>query len=252
MVQTPALLLFRRRLPSWAAALAAALLAWPALAADDASPVNAELRRALESWTRERAEAAEPAGSSTGPWRMEVELGQLDPRLRLAPCARIEPYLPSGSRPWGRTRVGLRCTDGPTRWNVFLPVQVRVLANALVLREPLRAGTEVTAEHLGEAEVDWAAQRLPPMLDAGQIVGHKLARGLDAGDPLRASDLQRTVWFDAGDSVRVVAIGPGYEVSAQGQALGRGLDGQSVRVRTAAGRVISGTAVGERRVELPL
>ncbi len=251
MVRTPTLLLRRgllRLLPS----MLAAMLAAPAIAADDNSPLNAELRKVLEGWTRERAETADPGASSAGPWRLEVELGQLDPRLRLAPCARIEPYLPGSSRPWGRTRVGLRCVDGPTRWNVFLPVQVRVLAPAPVLREPLPAGTELTPEHLGEAEVDWAAQRQPPLLDPGQLIGRRLSRGLDAGAPLRATDLQRPVWFDAGDTVKVVALGPGYEVSAQGQALSRGLDGQSVRVRTAAGRVITGTAVAERRVELPL
>jgi flagella basal body P-ring formation protein FlgA len=32
--------------------------------------------------------------------RLEVEVGELDPRLKLAPCDRIEPYLPSGVRLW--------------------------------------------------------------------------------------------------------------------------------------------------------
>ena len=61
-----------------------------------------------------------------GDARIEIEPGQLDPRLKLTPCRRIEPYLPTGSTAWGRTRVGLRCLQGPTRWNVYLPVTVRV------------------------------------------------------------------------------------------------------------------------------
>ena len=77
----------------------------------------------------------------------------IDPRLRLAPCARITPYLPAGSRPWGRTRVGLRCEDGPTHWNVSLPVTVQIFAPALVLREPLPAGAELSPDLLAEAEV---------------------------------------------------------------------------------------------------
>ena len=32
---------------------------------------------------------------------MEVSVGTLDSRLRLAPCSRVEPYLPAGSRLWG-------------------------------------------------------------------------------------------------------------------------------------------------------
>lgn len=233
-----------------AATLCAALLATgAATAADDALP---QALQQVQAWTQAQAQASADAASAWGPVRVEVEPGRLDPRLRLAPCARIEPYLPGNSRPWGRTRVGLRCVDGPTRWNVYLPVQVRVLAVAPVLAQPLPAGTEITPEHLVDAEVDWAASRQPPLVDTERMIGRRLVRALPAGEALRAADLQRPVWFDAGDTVKVVAVGPGYEVSAQGQALGRGLDGQSVRVRTGAGRVITGTAVAERRVELPL
>ena len=62
----------------------------------------------------------------------------------------------------------------------------------------------------------------------------------------------RKVWFAAGDRVKVVAAGPGFRIGTEGQALTRGLDGQSVRVRTEGGRVLTGTAVGEREVEVAL
>jgi hypothetical protein len=52
------------------------------------------------------------ASSGDLPLRMEVEVGALDRRLTLAPCAQVEPYLPAGSRLWGKTRVGLRCVQG--------------------------------------------------------------------------------------------------------------------------------------------
>ena len=89
--------------------------------------------------------------------RIEIEPGQLDPRLKLTPCRRIEPYLPTGSTAWGRTRVGLRCTDGPVNWNVFLPVTVRVWSPAVVNAGPLQAGAEIRAEDLQIREVDIAS-----------------------------------------------------------------------------------------------
>jgi len=202
----------------------------------------------LEQWTQARADEAGPQAGA----RVEVELGQLDPRLRLAPCNRIEPYLPAGSRPWGRTRVGLRCTEGTVHWNVYLPVTVRVMAPAPVLREPLPAGTELAEDHFTEAEVDWAEARNLPVTTIDGLIGQRLARALPAGAALHDNDLQRRVWFAAGERVQVVAVGRGYRVQAEGQALSRGLDGQRVRVRTENGRVISGVAVAERRVEMPL
>ncbi|MCP5286191.1 MAG: flagellar basal body P-ring formation protein FlgA [Burkholderiaceae bacterium] len=234
---------------SAAGSAAAQSLATQASAGEQDALGDAVLQ-SLQGWTRDHAQAGVPAGQ--GAARVEVELGRLDPRLRLAPCVRIEPYLPANSRPWGRTRVGLRCVDGPTRWNVFLPVQVKVFAPATVLNTSLPVGAEVSVEHLTEAEVDWADGRQPPVTEAAALVGRRLTRAVSAGEPLRASDLQRPVWFQAGDAVKIVALGRGFEVSGEGQALARGVDGQSVRVRTPAGRVITGTAVAERRVELPL
>ena len=125
-------------------------------------------------------------------------------------------------------------------------------APALVLREPRRAGHELRESDLVLGEADWAAHADAPITQLGAMVGRALARPLPAGQPVRPDSLQRRQWFAAGDTVRVIARGAGYSVSGEGQALTRGLDGESARVRTAGGRVVTGTAVAENRVEIPL
>lgn len=227
----------------------AALLALPALALAQGSDV------ALDADTLQRIQIlGEEAGSTLAPGalRVEIEPGRLDPRLRLAPCERIEPYLPPGARPWGRSRVGLRCVQGPSPWNVYLPVTVRIFAPAWVTAVPLPAGSVLRSEHLRQAEVDWAAAPTPPLADPARLLGRQLARPLPAGAAPRQADLKRRQWFAAGDTVQLVARGQGFSVSGAGQALGPGLEGQLVRVRTDNGRVLSGQAVGRNRVEVSL
>ncbi len=90
------------------------------------------------------------------PLRLEVTIGELDPRLQLAPCERIEPYLPVGTRLWGKTRMGLRCTQGSSKWNVFLPLTVKAFGPAWVIRDPIPSGGVLTEHHAMQAEVDWA------------------------------------------------------------------------------------------------
>ena len=191
-------------------------------------------------------------GDTGQPPRIEVQVGRPDARLRLAACAQIVPYLPAGTRPLGRTRIGLRCVQGPSAWNISLPVTVKVWAPAVVAATTLPVGTVLGPQHLARAEVDLAERSDPALLLPAAALGRTLARGQAPGDALRRDDLKLRQWFNAGDTVRILAVGPGFAVGSEGQALGPGLDGQVARVRTEGGRIVSGIAAGAHRVELPL
>ncbi|MBI3367261.1 MAG: flagellar basal body P-ring formation protein FlgA [Burkholderiales bacterium] len=184
--------------------------------------------------------------------RIEVELGKLDANLTLAPCQKIEPYLLPGMKPWGRTRIGLRCLLGATRWNVFLPMTVKVFARSLVAATALPAGTVLQDSHLVEQEVDIAASQDAAISKPALALGRALARPLAAGEALRGNDLKLRQWFAAGDIVRVVAVGPGYAVSIDAEAISPGIEGRAARVRTDSGRIISGIPSGERKMEIAL
>jgi len=184
--------------------------------------------------------------------RVMVELGQADPRLRLAPCQRAEPYLLPGLKLWGRSRIGLRCVEGSSRWNVSLPLTVHVFAPALVAVGPLDAGTTLSAEHLRLAEVDIAADPGAVFTELAPLLGRSLGRPVQAGEALRSGSLKQRQWFAAGAQVKVTARGAGFAIAGEGQALGQGLDGQEVRVRFENGRTVTGRAIAEREVEVLL
>lgn len=222
------------------AALAGTLLAGMAQAQAVADPA-ADLPALTQRWLDDAIARNQPAGL---PLRMEVSIGALDTRLRLAPCARVEPYLPAGSRLWGRTRLGLRCVEGQSAWNVFLPVTVKAWGPAWVLTGNVASGAVLAASDAAEAEVDWAADAAPIVANSDQWVGQIASRPLVAGQALRQPMVRAPSIFKAGAQVRVVAQGPGFAVTSAGQALTAGAAGQTVRVRMDNGRTISGI-VGE-------
>lgn len=208
---------------------------------------GAELGQRIADMTRDGARLLSPTAA-----RIEVVVGELDPRLQLAPCERIEPYLPPQATVWGRTRVGLKCVQGPKRWNVSLPVTVRVWVPSLVASMALPAGTVLEARHLELAEVDLAASPGVAVRAAPQAVGRTLQRGLPAGEALRQQDLKARQWFASGETVRVTASGPGWRVVSEGQALAAGIEGTPVRVRLENGRLVQTRPVADRQVEVML
>jgi flagella basal body P-ring formation protein FlgA len=97
----------------------------PALAqAVDAASNAPALHARAQHWLDQNLNLTE---HTVGPaLRREVVVGELDPRLHLAPCDQVEPFLPVGTRLWGKTRLGLRCNQGVVKWSVFLPITVKV------------------------------------------------------------------------------------------------------------------------------
>ena len=191
---------------------------------------------------------------ATGPGatRIEVVVGQLDPRLHLAPCERIEPYLPPNVRLWGKSRIGLRCKEGRTLWNVYLPITVQAWGRALVVPAGATAGSVLGNADLDEAEVDLAEEFTPTFLDRQQLVGRTLAEALKPGQAVRQAHIKVRQWFAAGETVKLVAAGDGFALEGFGQAITNGIEGQPARVRTESGHVVTGVPSGERRMELTL
>lgn len=225
----------------------AALALFVIVAIVPAAPARAAEDAGLQQQVRQFASSSL---KTHGGMRVEVEVGSLDPRLKLAPCNQIQPYLPANARLWGRSRIGLRCASGPTRWNVFLPVTVKVFAKALVATRALPAGTVLAESDLAQEEVDLAEDSAVALVSIDQAVGRALDRPLAAGRSLRQNHLKARQWFAAGETVQVVAQGPGFRVAGAGQALTAGVEGQPVRIRTESGRILTAEAVGERRAEV--
>jgi flagella basal body P-ring formation protein FlgA len=205
-----------------------------------------------QAWINGAMAQTQSQQNSIPSMRMEVVVGLLDSRLKLAPCNKVEPYIPTGTRLWGKSRVGLRCLDGSVRWNVFLPVTVKAYGKAWVLNTNVPAGTVLRMTDASEADVDLAEDSSPITADPSQWVGLTAARQLVSGQAIRHSSVRATSAFTAGSSVRVIAQGAGFSISTEGQALVAGILGQNVRVRMENGRVVSGLVVDQHTVRIDL
>ncbi|MCV0441375.1 MAG: flagellar basal body P-ring formation chaperone FlgA [Hydrogenophaga sp.] len=216
-----------------------------------ASESTDALENTARAWLKPTLDAQLPQDAEL-PLRTEVVMGSLDSRLRLAPCAKVEPHLPPGSRLWGRSRIGLRCVDGPRRWNVYIPVTIKAWGPAWVLRRPVDAGATLSQDDAEQVEVDWAAQSSAVLARPDMWVGQQTAFALTPGQAIRENMVRPTKAFAAGDQVRVNGSGTGFSISATGKALTHGLVGQSARIRLPGGRVVTGEVQDDQTVEMAL
>jgi flagella basal body P-ring formation protein FlgA len=211
---------------------------------------SAQVQALAQRWAAEAVEASQANASPR--LHMEVQVGAMDSRLKLAACGNMEAYVPPGARLWGRSRVGVRCIDGMSRWNITLPATVKAMGAAWVVKGQVLSGAQVGVGDLVLNEVDWAEDASPVIQDKAQWVGQVATRTLSTGQTLRQGMVKAAQVFQAGASVRVLAQGPGFEVSSDAQALSAGVIGQPARVRMDNGRITSGLVLDTKTVKIDI
>lgn len=175
------------------------------------------------------------------PGTVNVTVGQIDARTSLPACAALEAFMPNGSRVWGKTTVGIRCTT-PSPWTVYISATVQIMAEYLVTAAPLAQGQLIGPNDIAKVKGDLTMLPSGIITDPAQAIGRTLASSLRTGSPLRNDILRSQQAVQQGQTVRVVSAGPGFRVSTEAKALNNATDGQVAQARTTSGQVVSGVA----------
>ncbi len=184
------------------------------------------------------------------PGRVEIAFAANRVRTHAAPCSDLEPFVPQGAKLWGRANIGLRCKDTNIRWNVFVPIEVRVFVPALTAARNLSSGQSLEAEDYLLREIDITREPNGVMTDPAQLDARITTRPVPAGTALRTDMLKIRPTITSGDLVKVVYMGSGFTIASEGKALASASTGQSLRVQMDSGRIINGMVRSGPMVEL--
>lgn len=173
------------------------------------------------------------------PGKIDFSVDQIDNRIALRPCRNIEAFLPAGSKLIGRVAIGVRCAE-PGGWSIFVPVQIKITLDLLVSARAMTTGQIIHAEDLTRQKTEMTQNT--GMTDANLAIGKVLTYSISAGYVLRENMLRAPYSVKQGQSVKLYATGGGFSLSNTGVALNNASEGESVQIRTASGRVVSGNA----------
>ena len=181
------------------------------------------------------------------PGKVSYKINEIDQRITLSECARLEAFLPSGSQLMGKTAIGVRCNEA-NGWSIFVPVQIRISLNLLVSARPLPLGHTLQKEDIASQAIE--TSRTDGLTDPRQAVGKVLRYNIAAGQVLREDMLRLPYSVTQGQVVQLAVQGSGFSIRSEGVALSNASEGQTVQIRTNLGRVISGVARAGGVVEI--
>ena len=183
------------------------------------------------------------------PGIVEISIGSIDPRLQLSRCDKLDMYIPSGGKLWGNSTVGIRC-EQPSPWSIYVPVNVKVVAEVIVSAKQLTTGTIISASDLAKLPADLTQLPGSVMTMPEQAIGKTVTTGVPPGYVLRMDMLRSPNIILQGQTVKIVTHGNGFSVSAEGKALGNAAVGQTISIRTPSGQVVTGIAKPEGYVQI--
>ncbi|WP_339548024.1 flagellar basal body P-ring formation chaperone FlgA [Pseudomonas sp. RA_35y_Pfl2_P32] len=191
--------------------------------------------------------------SSQTEGRYEIEVKQLDPRLRLPTCDKeLTASLESPAKPVGRVTVKVRC-DGASPWTVFVPAQVRLFREVVTSTRPLkRAGIIEPADViLRERDISLINQGYLTSVD--QAIGQKIVRPMVNDQVITLVHLEQAEVVRKGDHVVITARSGTLSVRMPGEALANGGMNQQIRVKNLnSQRVIKAQVIAPGQVEVAM
>ncbi|WP_174447302.1 flagellar basal body P-ring formation chaperone FlgA [Paraburkholderia kururiensis] len=200
------------------------------------------IRRAALAWLQQQVVGL--------PGKVTITVANVFPR-GLAACTTMQPFVPAGTRMWGRTTVGVRCA-GERPWTLYLQAKISVQATYYTASRAIAPGEPLSAADLVARDGDLTLLPQAVVTDPSQAIGAVALVRVPAGLPLRQDMLRSASSVTIGQTVRVVAQGPGFSISSEGSAMNNASPGQQVRVKTAGGQIISGIVKEGGTVEIQL
>ncbi len=185
--------------------------------------------------------------------RQRLEVGPLQPRLRLERCATpVTTRVAPGLKVPGRVLLELRCDGGPI-WHLYVPVRVVGTASAVLAAHSIVSGTVLRAEDLRTEQLDLGTLPLGYLDDPSIAIGLTASRAIAGGTVLTNQELLGTRSIERGQAVTLLAQLDGMSVRMAGRAMADALVNQRVKVlNVSSGKIVEGVARSSEVVEIVL
>jgi len=182
--------------------------------------------------------------------KVEVKVGTLDDRLRLAQCnQKLALTLQDTIHNGGNINVQVEC-KGSSHWTILVPALAIVYRPVAVANRNLQRGDIVTSGDITLDVKDMSGLRIGFVLEPENIAGKEIKFPMNKGEAFRTSVLDAPLVIKRGEEVTVEAIAGGIKVLTTGTAVTDGRLGQQMRVKNnQSERIVTAKVVGPGRVQ---
>lgn len=142
---------------------------------------------------------------------------------------------------WGNVTISAECHHKKT----FIQVYIAIVGNYIVANQSIAAGSVITQDsiRLQSGRLD----KLPPgiLLDKTELIDFVALRNITHEQPIKSTMIRKRWQVKAGQVVKLILNGDGYQIITQGKPLTNAGLGDMINVRTENGKVVKGVVTNQ-------
>ncbi len=180
----------------------------------------------------------------------EIQIGHLDPRLRLTKCQKkLDVFLPQKTRLTGKVSIGVRC-QSPVNWKIYISATLIQFQEVWILNQNLARGDILTKSNVSKQRVNLNNLRYTPVQKIAKLVNTRLKRAMRAGSVIYENNICLVC---RGEKINVTAKNRFLSIHVEGVALSDASLGEQVQVRNVKSRKVFGaTVAGKNQIFVKL
>lgn len=150
--------------------------------------------------------------------QIEVSISTANNNIQVPQCAdSIQVSYPSVANHDQISTVKMNCS-GPQSWEIYVPVNVKLLTNVVVAKEPIPAKDKITAEMLDYAQADRNKLLSGYFKDVNQVAGQVATSTIPAGTIISKHNIQPATVIHRNQNVTIIGRTGSILVKAEGIA----------------------------------
>ena len=203
----------------------------------------AQQQQPLDSIVAAVESASRTEARNRGYDEVAVSVQALDAGTRLPLCDRpLSAFPVQADKVTGSVSFGVRCS-GQQPWTIYLRAEVLVQRAIPVLVRPLASRSVVAPEDLKLVHVSADTPLNGIILQIDNIVGMELIRSVEAGSPIKLSQVRLPKVIKRGSVVTLLSGGGGFQVKMQGKAQSDAAAGDHLKATNlSSGQLVEGVA----------
>ncbi|SCC04477.1 flagella basal body P-ring formation protein FlgA [Gilliamella bombicola] len=138
---------------------------------------------------------------------------------------------------WGNMTISAQCDNKKK----FIQIHVAVIGNYIVAKQTIHAGTIISKDNIRiqSGRLDKISSAV--IVNEVDALNHIALRNINQDEPIKTTMLQNNWLVKAGQIIKVIIRGGGYEVATSGKTLGNAALNEKIRVKLNSNKIVEGT-----------